>query len=267
VRSSDDSSGMPPARSLTWSDRFPAPPRYRGVCESGVRQGAPAGAARRGSEWVGCRVRGGTVAFGLSSLERPKQGRGGDTRLTADAQHAIRELFATNQVVSFALAKPNACGGACDIACPLVRTFRCRVSIRGWRPLHRPVGGGDLLRARSTLGAWDHFAQHLLVSPASASRPRCSGARSARLCPAHLPPAPPAVVPADPPCSPVRHPGPGAVRFVGQEAVAELRVVTVRVEQRVRASDTPPLAWHRSPAVPASGSRAVWRASVPGTQP
>jgi transposase len=31
VRSSDASSDMPPERSLTWSDRFPAPPRYRGV--------------------------------------------------------------------------------------------------------------------------------------------------------------------------------------------------------------------------------------------
>ncbi|MEU0176512.1 transposase [Streptomyces massasporeus] len=34
VRSSDASSGMPPARSSTWSDRSPAPPRYRGVCET-----------------------------------------------------------------------------------------------------------------------------------------------------------------------------------------------------------------------------------------
>ncbi|MFF8995644.1 hypothetical protein ACF09H_38095 [Streptomyces sp. NPDC014983] len=47
--------------------------------------------------------------------------------------------------------------------------------------------------------------------------------------------APPAVVPADPPRGPVRHHGPGAARFVGEEAVAELRVVTVRVEQCVRA--------------------------------
>ncbi len=34
VRSSDASNGMPPARSLTWSDRCPAPPRYRGVRET-----------------------------------------------------------------------------------------------------------------------------------------------------------------------------------------------------------------------------------------
>ncbi|MEU0898939.1 transposase [Streptomyces massasporeus] len=34
VRSSDASSAMPPARSSTWSDRFPASPRYRGVCET-----------------------------------------------------------------------------------------------------------------------------------------------------------------------------------------------------------------------------------------
>ncbi|MEV7015221.1 SDR family NAD(P)-dependent oxidoreductase [Streptomyces sp. NPDC093991] len=30
----DASSGMPPARSSTWSDRSPVPPRYRGVCET-----------------------------------------------------------------------------------------------------------------------------------------------------------------------------------------------------------------------------------------
>ncbi|CAM5715384.1 hypothetical protein SCANM63S_06487 [Streptomyces canarius] len=34
ARSSDASSDMPPARSSTWSDRFPAPPRYRGVRET-----------------------------------------------------------------------------------------------------------------------------------------------------------------------------------------------------------------------------------------
>ena len=34
VRSSDASNCMPPARSLTWSDRCPAPPRYRGVRET-----------------------------------------------------------------------------------------------------------------------------------------------------------------------------------------------------------------------------------------
>lgn len=34
VRSSDVSSVTQLARSSTWSDRFPAPPRYRGVCET-----------------------------------------------------------------------------------------------------------------------------------------------------------------------------------------------------------------------------------------
>ncbi|MFE1023756.1 transposase [Streptomyces sp. NPDC058818] len=34
VRSSGASSDTPPARSSTWSDPFPAPPRYRGVCET-----------------------------------------------------------------------------------------------------------------------------------------------------------------------------------------------------------------------------------------
>ncbi|MEU7506353.1 hypothetical protein ACFZBM_36630 [Streptomyces lavendulae] len=54
----------------------------------------------------------------------------------------------------------------------------------------------------------------------------------AALLPEH---APPVVVPADPPRGPVRHGGPGAAGLIGQEAVAELRVLTVGVEQRVRA--------------------------------
>ncbi|WP_354670995.1 transposase [Streptomyces sp. MA15] len=33
-RSSGALGDMPPTRSSTWSDRFPAPPRYRGVCET-----------------------------------------------------------------------------------------------------------------------------------------------------------------------------------------------------------------------------------------
>ncbi|MER5832999.1 transposase [Streptomyces sp. NPDC002130] len=32
MRSSDASSDMPPERSSTWSGRYPASPRYRGVC-------------------------------------------------------------------------------------------------------------------------------------------------------------------------------------------------------------------------------------------
>ncbi|MBQ0850344.1 hypothetical protein J8N05_19340 [Streptomyces sp. BH-SS-21] len=51
--------------------------------------------------------------------------------------------------------------------------------------------------------------------------------------------APPKVLPADAPGIPVRHHGPGIVFFVGKEALAELRVVTVRIEQRVRAVGLP----------------------------
>lgn len=56
----------------------------------------------------------------VSSLEHPRLGRGDGTRLTADAQHPIRKLFTTNQVVAFTSAKPNASGGFCGTA-----TLRC----------------------------------------------------------------------------------------------------------------------------------------------
>jgi hypothetical protein len=47
--------------------------------------------------------------------------------------------------------------------------------------------------------------------------------------------APPVVVPADPPRGPVGHAGSRAAGLVGQEPLAELRILSVRVEQRVRA--------------------------------
>ncbi|WP_186785517.1 hypothetical protein [Streptomyces misionensis] len=53
----------------------------------------------------------GTIALGFSSREHPKQGRGDDMCLTAGAQHPPRELFATNQDLSFTPAKPTAFGG------------------------------------------------------------------------------------------------------------------------------------------------------------
>jgi len=45
---------------------------------------------------------------------------------------------------------------------------------------------------------------------------------------------PPAVVTADPPCRPLRHDLARVAGFVEEEPIAELRVVVVRVEQRVR---------------------------------
>jgi hypothetical protein len=47
--------------------------------------------------------------------------------------------------------------------------------------------------------------------------------------------APPAVVPADPPRGPVGDAGSQGPGLIGQETVAELRILPVRVEQRVRA--------------------------------
>lgn len=78
--------------------------------------------------------------------------------------------------------------------------------------------------------------------------------------------APPAVVPADPPCSPVRHSRPRrrALRRPGSGSRTPGRHGARRT---ARSRDTPPPARHRSPAGPASGSRAVWRASAPGTRP
>ncbi|MFD5252536.1 hypothetical protein ACFWM5_06770 [Streptomyces bobili] len=52
----------------------------------------------------------GTIALGFSSLEHPSQGRGVDTRPTADAQHPTRELFATNQVEPSLLQSPTLWG-------------------------------------------------------------------------------------------------------------------------------------------------------------
>ncbi|MFF4798815.1 hypothetical protein ACFY1U_10405 [Streptomyces sp. NPDC001351] len=71
------------------------------------------------------------------ALAQPLVGKAGDTLATIRTRMYAPALAALR-----------------DTADPWADRTGSAASARGWRPLHRPVGGGDPLGARSTLEAW-----------------------------------------------------------------------------------------------------------------